>query len=62
MDSIHSYSFPGLIFLIAQLTYRFVPYGYSLVTFLLLLFLLAGAAQLIYHVCRRLSLRATRTV
>jgi hypothetical protein len=53
MDHRHSYSFPGLIFLLAQLTYRFVPYGYSLVTFLLFFFLLYSAVQLIYPVCRR---------
>ena len=53
MDHMHSYSFPGLIFRIAQLTYRFVPYGYSLVTFLLLFFLLSGAVQLLYQLCRK---------
>ena len=55
MDHMHSYSFPGLIFLIAQLIYRFVPYGFWLVTFLLLFLLLSGAVQLICQVCRRRS-------
>ena len=50
MDSLRSYSFPGVLFLIAQLTYRFVPYGNTLLTFLLFFFLLLGAAQLIYQV------------
>ena len=51
MDHLHSYSFPGLVFLLAQLTYRFVPYGDTLLTFILFFFLLLGAAQLIYQVC-----------
>jgi len=44
----HAYSFPGLVFLLAQLTYRFVPYGYLLLSLVLLLFLLSGATQLLY--------------
>jgi hypothetical protein len=55
MVRIHSYSFPGIVFLLAQLTYRFAPYGDTLLTFVGLFFLLAGAAQLIYHVCQRLE-------
>ena len=52
MDHPHSYSFPGLVFLLAQLTYRFLPYGDTLLTFILFFFLLLGAAQLIYQVCQ----------
>lgn len=59
MDHPHSYSFPGIVFLLGQLTYRFVPYGDILLTFIALFFLLSGAAQLIYQVCRRLSLHGS---
>ena len=52
MDPLHSYSFPGFGFLLAQLTYRFVPYGDTLLTFVLLFILLSGATQFIYQVCR----------
>jgi hypothetical protein len=51
MDHLRSYSFPGIVFLLAQLTYRFVPYGDTLLTIILFFFLLLGAAQFIYQVC-----------
>ena len=51
MDHLRSYSFPGFLLLLTQLTYRFVPYGDTLLTFILFFFLLLGAAQLIYQVC-----------
>ena len=53
MDPLRSYSFPGFAFLLAQLIYRFVPYGNTLLIFVLLLILLSGTAQFIYHVCCR---------
>ena len=43
------YSFPGFALLLVQLTYRFVPYGDALLTFVLLFLLLSGTAQLIYR-------------
>jgi hypothetical protein len=60
MDRIHSYSFPGLIFLLAQLTYRFVPYGFYILLFVLTALLLSGTARMIYHVFQRLQ--SARTV
>ena len=54
MDHTHPYFFPGLIFLLAQVTYRFVPYGDALLAIILLFFLLSGAAQLLHQFCRRL--------
>jgi hypothetical protein len=51
MDHLRSYSFPGFFLLLAQLTYRFVPYGDTLLTFLLFFSLLMCVAQLIYQVC-----------
>jgi hypothetical protein len=52
MDHLHSYSFPGFGFLLAELTYRFVPYGDALLTFVLLFFLLSGTAQFLYLISR----------
>ena len=45
MDHLHSYSFPGLVFLLAQLTYRFVPYGHYLLTLALIVVLLSAAVK-----------------
>ena len=49
MDPMHSHSFPGFAFLLVQVTYRFVPYGDTLLTFILLFLLLWGTAELIYR-------------
>ena len=46
---VHSHSFPGFAFLLVQLTYRFVPYGDTLLIFILFFLLLWGAAELIYR-------------
>jgi hypothetical protein len=51
----HAYSFPGFGFLLAQLTYRFVPYGDYLLTFVLLAVLLSSTARWVYRVLSRLS-------
>ena len=50
MHPVHSHSFPGFAFLLVQLLYRFVPYGDTLLTFVLLFLLLSGTAQWIYQV------------
>ena len=44
MDHLHPYFFPGLVFPLAQLTYGFVPYGDTLLTFDVSFLLLSGAA------------------
>ena len=62
MDHLQSYSFPGMVFLFAQLTYRFVPYGDLLLIFIALFFLLSRAAQLIYQVCGRRSVHGSRQI
>jgi hypothetical protein len=54
MDRIHSYSFPGLVFLLAQLTYRFVPYGFYILLFVLTVLLFSGTVRMIYQVFQRL--------
>ena len=60
MDHLHAYSFPGFAFLLAQLIYRFVPYGNTLLIFILLFILLSGMSQFIYQVCcRRATGRAS---
>ena len=51
-----SYSFPGFALLLIQLTYRFVPYGDTLLTFVLLFLLLSFAAQWVYRVSQGRSL------
>jgi hypothetical protein len=59
MDHMPSYSFPGIVFLLAQLTYRFVPYGFYILLFVLTALLLSGAVRMIYHIFqRRLSAQA----
>ena len=49
MHPVHSHSFPGFAFLLVQFLYRFVPYGDTLLTFVLLFLMLWGAAELIYR-------------
>ena len=60
MDRIHSYSFPGIVFLLAQLTYRFAPYGFYILLFVLTVLLFSGTVHMIYHVFQRLH--SARTV
>jgi hypothetical protein len=55
MDHTHSYSFPGFAFLLAQLTYRFVPYGIYILAFILTVLVLSGSIRMIYQLFRRLS-------
>jgi hypothetical protein len=45
VDHPHSYSFPGLVFLLAQLTYRFVPYGDYLLSAVLAAVVLSGILE-----------------
>jgi hypothetical protein len=55
MDHTHSYSFPGFAFLLAQLTYRFVPYGIYILAFVLTILVLSGTIRMIYQLFWRLS-------
>jgi hypothetical protein len=45
VDHPHSYSLPGLVFLLAQLTYRFVPYGDYLLSAVLAAVVLSGILE-----------------
>ena len=48
-------SFPGFGFLLVLLTYRYVPYGDSLLALVLIVFLLSGAARVAFQVFQKLS-------